>query len=215
MREKLKALDRNIIALVVIAVLVIVGLVVTGSGDNANPEEVASAQESSEHVDDGHEHAEGEEHDEAEEKPAEAETVETEVSEEPEVPAEADSEATEASSDESEANEEEDEAPASGPYTYEAQPGDSYTEMARKAVQTYGILNNVNMSQAQIVFAETTLTKAAQATELEVGESVSFGEDVLRGVVDQARDLDEATEANWATYVQFVDFNTDAIGEAA
>ncbi len=42
-------------------------------------------------------------------------------------------------------NDQEEAAPTS--YTYTAQPGDSYTKMARKAVQTYGWEKQVNLSR--------------------------------------------------------------------
>src|SRR5690606_12698346 len=46
-------------------------------------------------------------------------------------------------------------------YTYTAQPGDSYTKIARKAVQTFGFFENTNLSLAEIVAAETFLTSEA------------------------------------------------------
>ena len=110
-------------------------------------------------------------------------------------------------------NSENTETNASPGYSYAAQPGDSYTKMARKAIQTYGIENNVNLTPAQIIYAETTLTKSAQAKELNIGEEVSFGAGALKGVIEDAASLDETAEANWERYVQFVDFNTDSVGE--
>jgi LysM repeat protein len=48
-----------------------------------------------------------------------------------------------------------------GTFDYVAQSGDSYSLIARKAVQTYGVINSVNLSGAQIIFVETNLTLAA------------------------------------------------------
>ncbi len=100
-----------------------------------------------------------------------------------------------------------------GPYAYVAQSGDSYTKMARKAVQTFGILNDVDLSQAQIIYVETKLTQEAGTPELNVGESVKVDETAVRAVIDMAKELDAATIAQWDYYVQFVDFNTDAVGQ--
>lgn len=97
-------------------------------------------------------------------------------------------------------------------YNYTAQAGDSYSVLARKAIQTYGINNNVNLSGAQIIYAETGLTQEASATLLEVGQSVEISEDSVRSWVDKAQDLSEADQQAWDYYVSFVDFDTSANG---
>lgn len=99
-------------------------------------------------------------------------------------------------------------------YSYAAQAGDSYTKMARKAVQTYGIDNDVKLSQAEIIAAETFLTSDAGFPLLDVGQSVELSADTVKGAVDKAVALDDAAEARWARYVPGVDFNTDNVGEA-
>lgn len=99
-------------------------------------------------------------------------------------------------------------------FSYTAQPGDSYAKIARKAVQTYGYFEEVNLSQAQIVAAETFLTSDAGFPALSVGESVTLSEEAVKAAVERAEDLDEAAEARWERYVAFVDFNTDNVGEA-
>ena len=187
MREKLQSLDRNIIALIIIAVVVIFGLAQASNQSPAKdaPEQTAatSDEQSEEHNDDdGHTHEEGEDaaHDEKENKDSEGEH---------------------------------NESTQGGDYSYTAQSGDSYTTIARKAVQTYGIRNNVNLSEAQIIYAETMLTQNAQAPLLELGENVTFNEESLRNTVDRAQDLTNDEESNWDYYVQFVDFNTDSVGE--
>ena len=99
-------------------------------------------------------------------------------------------------------------------YSYTAQPGDSYSKMARKAVQTYGILNNVSLSEAQIVAAETKLTQGAGSPELSVSQTVELNADDIAKVVEEVQKMDDTTEAMWATYVPYVNFNTDGVGEA-
>lgn len=98
-------------------------------------------------------------------------------------------------------------------YSYEAQSGDSYTKIARKAVQTYGIINSVNLTEAGIVFAETNLTLAAGSPELEVGQKVEISEAILSEWVKKAQELTDTQQARWAVYARNVDFNTDAVGQ--
>lgn len=102
---------------------------------------------------------------------------------------------------------------ATATYTYTAQPGDSFAAMARKAVQTYGIINKVNLSQAQIIFAETNLTIAANSPELNEGQSVAIDESAVKSWVERAEKLSNAQKAAWEAYTVGVDFNTDNVGE--
>lgn len=99
-------------------------------------------------------------------------------------------------------------------YSYTAQAGDSYTVLARKAVQTHGLVNDVELSQAQIIFAETRLTQAANSPELAVGQAVEINESAVEDWVKAAQELSEEQEALWQQYVPGVDFNTDNNGEA-
>lgn len=98
-------------------------------------------------------------------------------------------------------------------YTYKAQPGDSYTEIARKAVQTYGIDNNVNLTQAGIVFAETNLTNDAGSPELEVGQEVKISKGSVKKYAEEAGKLSDSQQKAWNYYVAFVDFNTNSVGQ--
>lgn len=98
-------------------------------------------------------------------------------------------------------------------YSYEAQPGDSYSQLARKAVQTYGIVNDVALSQAQIIAAETQLTVAAGSPELEVGQKIELKPADVKAAVEAAQKLSAEAQAAWQPYVAGVDFNTDSIGE--
>ena len=100
-------------------------------------------------------------------------------------------------------------------YSYTAQPGDSYTKMARKAVQTYGLTSKVNLTQAGIVFAETNLTRQAGSPELNQGQKVEIKQSDVKSWVDKAKDLTEDQQAAWNFYVPFVDFNTNNVGEAS
>lgn len=110
-------------------------------------------------------------------------------------------------------NEDENEEQSSS-YNYTAQAGDSYTKIARKAVQTYGWNNDTDLSLAEIVAAETFLTSDAGFPALDEGQSVVLSEEAVEAAVKKAQDLDDNAEARWERYVKFVDFNTDNVGEA-
>lgn len=98
-------------------------------------------------------------------------------------------------------------------YKYVAQPGDSYSQMARKAIQTYGINEKVKLTLAQIVYAETKLTEAAGSPYLAVGQVVELKHADVKSWADSAQKLSAADANAWQTYVAYIDFNTNAVGE--
>lgn len=99
-------------------------------------------------------------------------------------------------------------------YKYTAQSGDTYTEIARKAVQTYGIDNGVNLTPAAIIFAETNLTQESGTGEIEVGQEITLDGNTVKKWVDVAGKLSEAEQKAWDVYVPFVNFNTDGVGQS-
>ena len=99
-------------------------------------------------------------------------------------------------------------------YIYTAQSGDSYTKMARKAIQTYGKKSKINISQAGIIFAETNMTIQAGSPILEIGQKVEIKESVVKDWADKTLKLTDAEKSAWNYYVQFVNFNTDKVGVA-
>lgn len=202
MIDKIKDLDRKLVAVIVVVLLLVVSFAFVdddNGDDQANNQEVSVQQEEAQTSEPAEETAPAAD---AEEPQAEAETTEEPAA------------AEEPASDEPAAEEpQQEQTAATGTYQYVAQPGDSYTEIARKAVQTYGIINDVSLSEAQIVAAETKLTQAAGEPLLEIGQQVTIDESAVEDAVSQVQELDEATLALWATYVPSVDFNTDAVGE--
>ena len=98
-------------------------------------------------------------------------------------------------------------------YSYTAQSGDAYTQLVRKAVQTYGIKHDKQIGAARIVAIETQASERAGWPELNQGEVVSFDEALLRTWVDAAMKLSDNDIAAWQTYVAYIDFNTNSIGE--
>lgn len=109
--------------------------------------------------------------------------------------------------------EEKTETPKFASYKYVAQDGDNYSQMARKAIQTYGITNKVRLSQAKIIAAETWITQAAGSPYLELGQGVELKESTVKDNVDKAQKLSATDEAAWAMYTSNANFNTNAIGQ--
>jgi len=101
-----------------------------------------------------------------------------------------------------------------GNYEYVAQPGDSYSQMARKAVQTYGIETDAQIGAAGVLFAETNLTNLAGWPALNEGQTVTISKASVKEWFEKAAKLTAEEKANWAYYVPFVDFNTNHVGEA-
>lgn len=99
-----------------------------------------------------------------------------------------------------------------GTLTYSARPGDSYTVLARKAVQSYAEATNSKLSKAHIVAAETFLTVDAGSPLLEIGQKVALDKSVVAKAVKKAQSLTAAEVAAWQVYVPYVNFDTSQNG---
>lgn len=99
-------------------------------------------------------------------------------------------------------------------YSYTAQSGDSYIKMARKAVQAYDANNEIELSQAEIIAAETFITSDAGFPQLNLGQEVKFEGEVIKAAAEKAKALDDVSEARWAKYVPYVNFDTSSVGVA-
>lgn len=99
-------------------------------------------------------------------------------------------------------------------YSFVAQPGDSYSQMARKAVQIYGIETNAQIGGAGVLFAETNLTSLANWPALDEGQAVTISKASVKEWFEKAAQLSTQEKANWSYYIPFVDFNTNSVGEA-
>ena len=95
-----------------------------------------------------------------------------------------------------------------GTNTYTARAGDSYTVLARKAVQAYAKDAGTNVSRAQIIAAETFLTQDANAPLLEIGQNVTLDKSVVSKAVKSAQALTSSELAAWQVYVPYVNFDT-------
>jgi hypothetical protein len=109
----------------------------------------------------------------------------------------------------------EDNKQSSTTYTYIAQPGDSYSVIARKAIQTYGAKNKVNLSQSRILYTETNLTQEAGSPQLLQGQKVEIKESTVKNWVDKAKALSNDQAAKWDVYTTGVNFNTNNVGEVS
>ena len=98
-------------------------------------------------------------------------------------------------------------------YSYTANSGDTYAQMVRKAVQTYGITTKKDIGTARIVAIETKASEQAGWPYLNEGQVVSFSDSLIKTWVDEAMNLPAADVAAWQTYVSSVNFDTRNIGE--
>lgn len=100
-------------------------------------------------------------------------------------------------------------------FSYIAQPGDSYSLIARKAVQTYGVINKVDISQSQIIFAETNITQSAGSPILMKGQKLDIKVSVIKDWVKKAQDLTKEQQSAWDVYAKRANFNTNKVGQAS
>lgn len=110
------------------------------------------------------------------------------------------------------AEEEKAKAAAAGNFGYTAREGDSYSVLARKAVQAYANDTKTTLSQAQIVAAETQLTVNAGSPLLEVGQKVDLVKNTVKSAVDAAAKLTAEQQSAWQAYVPYVNFDTSQNG---
>lgn len=99
-------------------------------------------------------------------------------------------------------------------YRYVAQEGDTYHALARKAAQTFGLQQNVQVGEAGIVFVETNLANQAGLPQVSAGQTVEFSRADVQRWMEAARNLSEADKAAWQTYVAYINFDTNSVGAA-
>jgi len=99
-------------------------------------------------------------------------------------------------------------------FEFTAQPGDSYSLMARKAVQINGFETSTSLTQAQIIYVETNLTKLASSPKLNLGEKISISKELVKQWSEKAKELTDAQQANWQVFANNANFNTDTVGES-
>lgn len=100
-------------------------------------------------------------------------------------------------------------------YDFVAQPGDSYTLLARKAVQIYNKDNKIGLNNPKIIAAETYLTINAGSPDLIIGQQVEIKKATVKEWILKASKLSKADEALWNVYVAGVNFDTSNVGKAS
>lgn len=95
-------------------------------------------------------------------------------------------------------------------FTYTAQAGDSYSLLARKAIQSYANSQKATLSPAQAVAAEAFLSESAGSPELNEGQGVTINPNDVKSVVERAQKLPAEELAIWNTYAQDVVFEAGA-----
>lgn len=91
-------------------------------------------------------------------------------------------------------------------YTFTAEAGDSYTTLARRAIQSYAKTQGLKLQKSQIIAAETTLAQDAGSPLLDVGQKVTIKTTLVHSAVTKAQVLSAEQLAAWETYVPYVQF---------
>jgi len=98
--------------------------------------------------------------------------------------------ASAASSEQTEAN-----------YVYVAQPGDSYTELARASVIRYDLdTESIDLNAAQVTAAETWVTQDAGSPQIYVGQEVLVSKDLVQKYSEKAAGLSDEVKSKWQVY---------------
>lgn len=80
--------------------------------------------------------------------------------------------------------------------------GESYTTLARKAVQAH----DAELSKARVIAAETFLAQGAGEPAVDVGQEVEMKQSDIEAAVKKAKNLSDADIAAWRAYVPYVQF---------
>lgn len=89
-------------------------------------------------------------------------------------------------------------------YAFTAKEGDSYTVLARSAVQSYAKTQGLKLQTAQIIAAETFLAQEAGSPLLDIGQKVTLKTTAVHNAVKKAQALNAEQLTAWETYVPYV-----------
>lgn len=99
-------------------------------------------------------------------------------------------------------------APAPTQYEFIAQPGNSMSVMARRAVQLYDQKTEaVNLPEPCIVMAETNIVQNLGPRWLAVEENFKIDESLVADFAQKANNLTEEQRAAWKVYSDNAEFN--------
>lgn len=85
-------------------------------------------------------------------------------------------------------------------YSFVAVAGDAYCLFARSAISDYNQANNLNLTGAQRIAAETFIISDAGFPRLAIGQQVTFSHDTIKNAVDKAMSLTPSQLDNWQPY---------------
>lgn len=92
------------------------------------------------------------------------------------------------------------EKPVEKSFTFVASSGDNYSQFARSAISDYATNNNLKLSGAQRIAAETFIISDAGFPGLAIGQQVTFSNDTIKNAVDKAMSLSPSQLINWQPY---------------
>jgi hypothetical protein len=91
-------------------------------------------------------------------------------------------------------------------YSFTAVSGDSYITLARRAVSDHAASAKLNLTPAQRIAAETSITTAAGFPGINIGQVVTFTHVSIKDAVEAAQDLSVDQLSNWQPYANLVSF---------
>lgn len=93
-------------------------------------------------------------------------------------------------------------------FNYTAKKCDNLTILVRNALMRFDkSKDDVELSNAQIVFAETNIVQQLGSYHLAIGQEVDIPEDLVEKYVNEAKQLSETQIAAWDVYAKRVDFS--------
>ena len=90
----------------------------------------------------------------------------------------------------------------------------AFSNQADAAQNKSEVKNKKDIGKARIVAIETKLTESAGWPLLEIGQKVKLEEDTIAKAIENAMKLNDKDLLAWQTYVPFVDFYTNNVGES-
>ena len=101
----------------------------------------------------------------------------------------------------------------SGGHSYTAQAGDSLTIFARDAISAHAEEEEISLTPAQRVFAETTAVAKLGGELLEIGQKVTIPNDTVQAAIESAQKLSAESQAAWQPYAALVDYSVPAVAD--
>jgi hypothetical protein len=92
-------------------------------------------------------------------------------------------------------------------FIFNSEPCDSLTKLVRRSLLVYDQENNeIELSQAGIIFAETNIVQTMGAYLLDIGDEVIISYDEVSEYAHKSLELSNSQIAAWSVYIPDVDF---------